>query len=58
MTKEQAFEQVKSKVLELNDALWQMKDIHDPRTVGLAEWTEHNKDCLYDLWADVFDEDE
>jgi hypothetical protein len=57
MTKEQAFEQVKSKVAELNDALWQMKAIHDPRTVGLAEWAEHNGDCLYDLQADVFDEE-
>ncbi len=58
MTKEQAFEQVKSKVAELNDALWQMKAIHDPRTVGLAEWAEHNGDCLFDLQADVFYEDE
>ena len=57
MTKEQAFEQVKSKVAELNDALWQMKAIHDPRTVGLAEWAEQNGDCLYDLQADVFDEE-
>lgn len=38
-------------------ALWQMKEIHDPRTVGIAEWVEDLEDCLSDLEADVFDED-
>lgn len=57
MTKEQAFEQVKVKVAELNRALQEMRIRHDPRTVGLAEWAEHNADCLYDLEADVFDQE-
>lgn len=57
MTKEQAYEQVAAKVAELQDALWMMKRIHDPRTVGLAELVEHLDDCLYDLQADVFDEE-
>jgi hypothetical protein len=56
MTKEQAFEQVKVKVAELNRALQEMQALHNPRTVGLEEWCEHNADCLFDLHADVFDE--
>ena len=57
MTKEQAFENVKAKVAELKAALYQMQDIHDPRTFGISELAEHLDDCLFDLEADVFDEE-
>lgn len=57
MTKEQAYQQVAANVRALEAALWQMKEIHDPRTIGIAEWVEDLEDCLSDLESDVFDED-
>ena len=57
MTKEQAYQEVESKMQDLKVALFQMKKIHDPRTFGITELAEHLDDCLFDLQADVFDEE-
>lgn len=57
MTKEQAYQEVESKMQDLKVALFQMKKIRDPRTFGITELVEHLDDCLFDLQADVFDEE-
>jgi dTDP-glucose pyrophosphorylase len=57
MDKFQAYENVVAKVEELKTALFLMQSIHDPRTFGIAELAEHLDDCMFDLQADVFDED-
>ena len=58
MTKQQAYALVQQRVKELETALMQMRAVYDPETVGLAEWAEHNADCLYDLNAELFEDAE
>jgi hypothetical protein len=49
MTKEQAFEQVKSKVAELQDAVCELHRLHRNSNVGLDEWIEHMDNVMWDL---------
>ena len=49
MTKEQAFEQVKSKVAELQDAMCKLRRLHRNGNVDFDEWIEHMDNVMWDL---------
>jgi hypothetical protein len=53
MTKEQAFEQVQSKVAELQDAVCELHRLHRNGNVGLDEWCEHMDNVMWDLYEEI-----